>query len=174
MKKSLLFTFFATAMLLLSCNNSKSSKESEDASEPHENNTSQSSDRDNSSDKDLSDASESIIEKNKADFLQNYKQYLKLELNGKVDGLGGLYEATLHISNTTSYFINSVSVQVTAYKASGDYYDSQIIEFTNIQPHEKLIMPVKTFSRGSTFDKEIISVYCRELNNARISPVQPD
>lgn len=162
------------ALIVLSCNNKQESTSSADSkAEYSENSSAEESENNQKTVSVETTANESLLQKNKADFLKNYKKYLKLELKGSLNSLGGLYNATLKLTNTSGYFINSVSVDVSAYKASGAFYDSQVIDFANIQPHEEQVMPLKDFSRGSTFEKDILSVYCRELDNLRISPIEP-
>lgn len=77
--------------------------------------------------------------------------------------LGGIYNLSISVTNSTNYIIDNVRVKVTYIKASGGIWKEKFVDYNLISPNTKITLRVPDEERGIRVEYEIASIRSNAL-----------
>lgn len=95
------------------------------------------------------------------------------------NGLGGISNLDITLSNNTNYILDEVMVEVEYIKKNGGIFNVEKLVMKNITPNETKSVSAPDSNRGRTVRVSIKSIYSKQLNlcydnNMPIIPGNPD
>jgi hypothetical protein len=95
------------------------------------------------------------------------------------NGLGGISNLDITVSNNTNYIIDEVMVEVKYIKKNGGIFNVEKLVMKNINPNDTKSIRAPDSNRGRTVRVSIKSIYSKQLNlcydnNMTIIPGNPD
>jgi hypothetical protein len=95
------------------------------------------------------------------------------------NGLGGISNLDITVSNKTNYIIDEVMVEVEYIKKNGGIFNVEKLVMKNINPNDTKSIRAPDSNRGRTVRVSIKSIYSKQLNlcydnNMPIIPGNPD
>ncbi len=95
------------------------------------------------------------------------------------NGLGGISNLDITVSNKTNYIIDEVMVEVEYIKKNGGIFNVEKLVMKNINPNDTKSIRAPDSNRGRTVRVSIKSIYSKQLNlcynnNMPITPGNPD
>ena len=109
-------------------------------------------------------ANSSLTEKN-MNYRNSYEKYLKLSRNSfQSREIGGIYDLAITFTNDTEYVIDVVNVQVGYIQENGNYYKTETLQFTNVQPFAEETLSAPDSERGLSVDYQFSEIYSKKMH----------
>ena len=118
----------------------------------------------NSAEYQKENANAALTQKN-MNYRNNFEKYLSLSRNQyEYSELGGIYNLEITFTNNTDYVINNANVQVGYIKENGEYYKTEDLQFTNIQPNTQETLRAPDSERGLNVDYQFSEIYSKKMH----------
>jgi hypothetical protein len=109
-------------------------------------------------------ANSALTEKN-MNYRNNFEKYLTLSRNGyQSRTIGGIFNLEITFTNNTDYVIDNVNVQIGYIQENGDYFKTETIQFTNVQPNTQETLPAPDSERGLSVDYQFTEIYSKKMH----------
>lgn len=103
-------------------------------------------------------------ERRRAEIRSNIENYVKVNLNDyRVNALGGIQDAYVSVENQTEFGIDELEVELYYYKAVGDIYKTEKIDFKGIPAHSKISKRAPDSDRGTSIKQKTTRIISGEL-----------
>lgn len=103
-------------------------------------------------------------EDNKTVIRNNITSYVTAENNEYVyNELGGIFNLKITVTNSTDYLLDNVKVKISYIKATGDIWDTRVVDFDMIEAHSKMTKKIPDTQRGTSINYDIISIKSNTL-----------
>ncbi len=109
-------------------------------------------------------ANSALTQKN-MNYRNNFQKYLTLSRNQyEYSDLGGIYNLEITFTNNTDYVINNANVQVGYIKENGEYFKTEELQFTNVQPNTQETLRAPDSERGLNVDYQFSEIYSKKMH----------
>lgn len=109
-------------------------------------------------------ANSALTEKN-MNYRNNFESYLTLSRNTyQSRGIGGIFNLEITFTNNTEYVIDIVNVQVGYIQENGNYYKTETLQFTNVQPNTQETLSAPDSERGLSVDYQFTEIYSKKMH----------
>ena len=107
-----------------------------------------------------------LLEK-KNNILRHLNEYLPITPHLEIAGLGGFDPGTVFIENKTGYDVQKVIVAIEFIKANGSYFNTQYLQFNNLQNGDSQSKPTQSELRGVKYRYYVSAIIGPELTNGQ-------
>ena len=92
--------------------------------------------------------------------IKNWNKYIYIDkFNVTSKKIGGIWDVNVPLVNNSDYVMDLIRVKVDYIKAAGDIYKTELIDFTNVQPHTRQVIKAPDSDRGTGIQTSIVILH---------------